>query len=69
MLRAVGLLVGTAVVGVLAVKLLGLLLLPLLGMVFGFVMFLLKLALIAGLVFLAYKLFTGWGKERGSEAS
>lgn len=69
MLRPVGLLVGAAVAGVLAVKLLGLLLLPLLGMVFGFVMFLLKLALIAGLVFLAYKLFTGWGKERGSEAS
>ena len=69
MMRSVGLLVGTAVVGVLALKLLGLLLLPLLGMVFGFVMFLLKLALIAGLVFLAYKLFTGWGKERGSEAS
>ena len=69
MLRGVGLLVGTAVVGVLAVKLLGLLLLPLLGMVFGFVMFLVKLALIAGLAFLAYKIFTGWGKERGSEAS
>jgi len=69
MLRPVGLLVGAAVAGVLAVKLLGLLLLPLLGMVFGFVMFLLKLALIAGLAFLAYKLFTGWGKERGSEAS
>jgi len=29
----------------------------------------LKIALIAGLAFLAYKLFTGWGKERGSEAS
>ncbi len=69
MLRAGGVLAGTAVVGVLALKLLGLLLLPLLGMVFGFVMFALKLALIAGLAFLAYKLFTGWGKERGSEAS
>ena len=69
MLRGVGLLVGTAVVGVLAVKLLGLVLLPLLGMVFGFVMFVLKLALIAGLAYLAYKIFTGWGKERGSEAS
>jgi hypothetical protein len=69
MLRSVGLLAGTAVAGFLAVKLLGLLLLPLLGMVFGFVMFLLKLALIAGLVYLAYRLFTGWSKERGSEAS
>jgi hypothetical protein len=69
MLRSVGLLAGTAVVGVLALKLIGLLLLPLLGMLFGFVMFVLKLALIAGLAFLAYKIFTGWGKERGSEAS
>jgi hypothetical protein len=69
MLRSVGLLAGTAVVGVLALKLLGLLLLPLLGVVFGFVMFVLKLALIAGLAFLAYKIFTSWGKERGSEAS
>jgi len=69
MLRSVGMLAGTAIVGVLALKLLGLLLLPLLGMVFGFVMFVLKLALIAGLAFLAYKLFTSWGKERGSEAS
>jgi uncharacterized membrane protein YebE (DUF533 family) len=32
-------------------------------------MFVLKLALIAGLAFLAYKLFTSWGKERGPEAS
>jgi hypothetical protein len=69
MLRSVGLLAGTAVVGVLALKLLGLLLLPLLGMAFGFVMFVLKLALIAGLAFLAYKIFTSWGQERGSEAS
>lgn len=69
MLRSVGLLAGTAVVGVVALKLLGLLLLPLLGMVFGFVMFVLKLALIAGLVYLAYRLFMRWGKERGSEAS
>ena len=69
MLRSVGLLAGTAVVGLVALKLLGLLLLPLLGMVFGLVMFVLKIALIAGLAFLAYKLFTGWGQERGSEAS
>jgi hypothetical protein len=69
MLRSVGLLAGMAIVGVLALKLLGLLLLPLLGMVFGFVMFVLKLALIAGLAYLAYKLFMSWGKERGSEAS
>jgi threonine/homoserine/homoserine lactone efflux protein len=68
MLRSVGLLAGAAVVGVLALKLLGLLLLPLLGMVFGFVMFVLKIALIAGLAFLAWKIFTSWGKERGSEA-
>ena len=69
MLRGVALLAGTAVVGVLALKIIGLVLFPLLGMVFGFVMFVLKLALIAGLIFLAWKLFSSWGKERGSEAS
>jgi hypothetical protein len=69
MLRGLGILAGTAVVGVLALKLLGLLLMPLLGMLFGFVMFLLKLALIMGLVYLAWKLFERWGRERGSETS
>ncbi len=69
MLRALGMLAGTAVVGVLALKLLGLLLLPILGIVFGFVMFVLKLALIFGLAYLAYKLFRRWGEARGSEAS
>lgn len=71
MLRAVGVLAGTAVLGLLALKLLGLLLLPLLGMVFGFVMFVLKLALIAGLVYLAFQLFRrlAGGREGGSEAS
>jgi len=49
MLRALGMLAGTAVVGVLALKLLGLLLLPVLGIVFGVVMFVLKLAVIFGL--------------------
>ena len=69
MLRAIGVLAGTAVVGVLALKLLGLLLLPLLGMVFGFVMFVLKLALIFGLAYMAYQLLRRWGKAQGSEAS
>jgi hypothetical protein len=62
-------LAGTAVIGVLALKLLGLVLMPLLGMVFGLVMFLLKLALIMGLVYFAWKLFERWSRERGSEAS
>ncbi len=69
MLRALGMLAGTAVVGVVALKLLGLLLMPILGLVFGFVMFVLKLALIFGLAYLAYKLFRRWGEERGSEAA
>jgi len=69
MLRGLGMLAGTAVIGVLALKLLGLLLMPLLGMLFGFVMFLLKLALIMGLVYVAWKLFERWSRERGSEAS
>lgn len=68
MLRAVGMLAGGAVVGFLALKLLGVLLLPLLGLLFGVVMFVLKIALIAGLVYLAYRLFRRWGEERGSEA-
>jgi threonine/homoserine/homoserine lactone efflux protein len=69
MLRAVGVLVGTAVIGVLALKLLGALLLPLLGMALGFVMFVLKLALIAFLIYMAFQFFRRWGAERGSEAS
>ncbi len=69
MLRAVGVLAGTAVVGFLALKLLGMLLLPLIGMVIGFVMFVLKLALIAGLIYLAYRLFFRGDKAQGSEAS
>jgi hypothetical protein len=69
MLRAVGVLAGTAILGVLALKLLGLLLLPLLGMVFGAVMFALKLALIAGLIYFAYQLFRRWGRASGSEAT
>ncbi|HTT69535.1 MAG TPA: hypothetical protein VMF70_16030 [Gemmatimonadales bacterium] len=69
MLRALGMLAGTAILGVLAVKLLGLLLFPVLGLVFGFVMFVLKLALIFGLAYLAYRLFRRWTEERGSEAA
>ena len=69
MLRALGMLAGTAVVGVLALKLLGLLLLPVLGLVFGVVMFVLKLALIFGLAYLAYRLFLRWSDKRGSEAA
>ena len=68
MLRAVGVLAGSAVLGILALKLLGLVLLPLLGVVFGFVMFALKIALIAGIAYLAYKMFRRWGEERGSQA-
>jgi len=69
MLRALGLLAGTAVVGVLALKLLGLLLFPLLGILFGAVAFALKIALIVGLVYLAIRLFRRWTEDRGSEAA
>jgi hypothetical protein len=71
MLRSIGVLAGTAVVGVLALKLLGLLLLPLLGLALGFVMFVLKLALIFGLAYLAFQLFRRWGGGRaeGPEAT
>ncbi|HXY70732.1 MAG TPA: hypothetical protein VEH62_14925 [Gemmatimonadales bacterium] len=67
MLRAVGMLAGTAIVGLLALKLIGFLLLPVLGLVFGAVMFALKLALIFGLIYLGYKLFRRWTEDRGSE--
>ncbi len=68
MLRAVGVLAGTTILGFVALRLIGMLLLPLLGIVFGFVMFVLKLLLIAGIVVLAYRLFFRDDK-RGSEAS
>ena len=56
MLRPVMMLAGAGFVGVLVYKLLWLLMLPLVGMFIGFVVFMLKVLLIAGLVWAFYKL-------------
>ena len=68
MLKSIGMLAATGVVGLVAIKLLGLLFLPLLGMFLGFVMWALKIALIVGLIWFGFQLFQRWGRERGSEA-
>ncbi len=69
MFKSIGLLAVTGVVGLVALKFLGLLLLPLLGMFFGFVMWALKIALIVGLIWFGWRLFQRWTNgERGAEA-
>jgi len=69
MLRSFGVLAATGVVGLVAIKLLGYLLLPLLGMFLGVVMFALKIALIVGMIWLGWHLFQKWTRgERGAEA-
>jgi len=68
MLRSIGVLAATGVAGFVALKLVGILLLPLLGMFLGFVMWALKIVLIVGLIYLGYKLFQRIFHERPSEA-
>jgi hypothetical protein len=68
MLKSAGMLAATGLVGLIALKFLGLLLLPLLGMFLGFVMWALKIALIIGLIWFGYQLFQRWNRPRGSEA-
>jgi|GEM_PF-5921779 hypothetical protein len=68
MLKSVGVLAATGVVGLVAIKLLGMLLLPLLGIFLGFVIWAFKIALIIGLVWFGFQLFQRWSRERGSEA-
>jgi len=68
MLRSIGVLAATGVAGFVALKLVGILLLPLLGMFLGFVMWALKIVLIVGLVWFGFQLFQRWSHERGSEA-
>src|SRR5512135_3253270 len=68
MLRSVGMLAATGLVGLVAIKLLGVLLLPLLGMFLGFVMWALKIVLIVALIWFGLQLFQRWSRERGSEA-
>jgi hypothetical protein len=69
MFKSISLLAVTGVAGLLALKFLGLLLLPLLGMFFGFVMWALKIALIVGLLWFGWHLFQRWTNgEHGAEA-
>ncbi|MGD0485379.1 MAG: hypothetical protein ABSB58_12130 [Gemmatimonadales bacterium] len=68
MLKSIGMLAATGVVGLVAIKLLGLLFLPLLGMFLGLVMWALKIALIVGLIWFGFQLFQRWSREHGSEA-
>lgn len=69
MLRGIGTLAVTGLAGLMALKLLGYILLPILGMALGLVMWLLKIALIVGLVWFGWSLFQRWSHgERGSEA-
>ena len=69
MFKSIGMLAATGIVGLIAIKFLGLLLLPLLGMFLGFVMWALKIALIVGLLWLGWKM---WQRlmhgENGAEA-
>ena len=68
MMRSVGVLAATGLVGLIAIKLLGVLLLPLLGMFLGFVMWALKIVLIVALIWFGFQVFQRWSHERGSEA-
>ena len=56
MVKGIGMVAAAGIVGVVITKLLWMLMLPLLGMVIGFVALLLKWALIIGLVYLGYRL-------------
>jgi hypothetical protein len=56
MLRPVMMVAGAGFLGVILYKFLWLLMLPLVGMFIGFIVFMLKLALIAAFLYAAYKL-------------
>lgn len=67
MFKPVATLAAVGLVGVVALKLVGFLFLPLLGILLGFLVWALKIALIIGLIWLGFSLFRKW-TERGSEA-
>ena len=67
MWRPIAKLAGVALAGVVVIKLLGILLLPLLGVFLGFLVWALKLALIAALIWWGYHLFRKWN-EGGKSA-
>lgn len=68
MLRSVSLLAVAALAGFAAVKLVGWVFLPVIGMLLGFLVWALKIAIIVGLIWLGYQVFKRTFGERGSEA-
>jgi uncharacterized membrane protein len=67
MLKPIAMLAAAGFVGVFLTRLLGFLLLPLVGMFIGFVLLVLKIVLIVGLIWLGFSLFRKW-TDRPSEA-
>lgn len=67
MLKPIAMLAATGVAGLVLIKLVGVLLFPLLGVLIGFLLWALKFALIAGLIWWGFHLFKRWS-EKGSEA-
>ena len=67
MLKPVAQLAAIGIVGVLAAKLLGMLMLPLVGILIGFLLWIGKLLLIAALIWFGYQLFKKVN-DRPSEA-
>jgi len=67
MLKPLVTLAATGVVGLVLIKFLGMLLFPLLGVLLGFFLWAMKLALIAALIWWGFHLFKRWS-EKGSEA-
>ena len=62
MLKPIAMLAATGVVGLVVLKLVGFLLFPLLGVLLGFVMWALKFALIAALIWWGFHLFKRWNE-------
>ncbi len=65
MLKPVATLAAVGIVGALLFKVL---LLPMVGFMLGFLIFLLKIAFFVGLVWFGFWLFKKWTTEKGSEA-
>jgi hypothetical protein len=67
MLKPVATLAAVGIVGLVALKLLGFVFLPIVGMLLGFLFLALKIALIVALIWWGFSLFRKW-TERGNEA-
>ncbi len=67
MVKSIGMVAAAGIVGLIITKLLWMMMLPLVGIFIGFMVLVLKIALIAGLVWLGYSLFRKW-TDRPSEA-